>query len=146
MVKFDIIGALKTYADANNMKFLSGSAWFQNYESDVESYDNGELVLGCDFNCQPTYSRGQVQSIRYSGVLMLGRKFEELGGSGSNVDETFYQKYVLRLQELTTELDILIREIICANELEVLSCTIANDLNKFDTNIDFVAATITFEQ
>lgn len=146
MDQFDIIGALKAYADAEDMHFLSGSNWYQNYEASQKVYEDGQLVLGCDFNANPNYSTSSaLTTINYEGVLMLGIKFDD-DGTPSNLDETFYQKYVARLKYLMQEMDKLVKAVACANELYIRSVRTTLDLNKFDTNIDFVAWQITFEQ
>lgn len=146
MDNFDLIGSLASYASDNDMHYLSGENAYQNYEASQNTYDDGQLVLSADFNAAIYFSRGfTIGSITYTGVLALGRKFEE-SETGSNLDETFYQKYQRRLKDMMTLLASHIGIFACANKLEVTQCQFRMDLNKFDTNIDFIAATITFVQ
>lgn len=146
MTNFDLIGELRTYAAANSMQFLSGAQWNQNYEASQKDYENGQLVLTVDFEAVPVFSRGyKISEIRYEGVIALGRKFEETP-TMSSLDETFIQKYDNRLLDLMTMLSNAISDFACDNELEVLNVRMAMQLNKFDTNIDFIAASITFVQ
>lgn len=144
MDNFDIIGALKSYADTNEMHFLSGSNWYQNYEASQNVYEDGQLVLACDFNASPVYSKSNaLTEIRYDGVIMLGIKFDA-DGDAANLDETFYQKYISRLKYLMQQLNTTVQAVACANELTITSVRTTLDLNKFDTNIDFAAFQITF--
>jgi hypothetical protein len=167
MTKFDLVGALRTYCISKGWHFLYGSAFYQNIEAD-EAYLNGELILGADFNARPVYGRGMgITEIQYSGILLLGRKFDNDGtdavvddpgtpedetvlatndATPASLDESMIQKYDRRLLELMTYLSGAIQALSCANELNVTNCEIKMDINKFDTNIDFVAANITFVQ
>ncbi len=167
MTKFDLIGALKTYATAHGWRFLYGSAFYQNQEADADMV-NGQMVLAADFNARPSYGRGMgISEISYPGILMLGIKFDDDGtepveddpdtpedetvlatndGTPVSLDETMQQKYTRRLLTLMTALSGAIADFACTNELDVSNCEFKMDVNKFDTNIDFVAATITFVQ
>lgn len=145
MQQFDIIGACKRYAENESWHFLSGSNWYQNYEASQQEYDNGQLVLSVDFNASPVYSKGlSLFQVNYEGVIAIGRKFEQT--TGSNLDETYIQKYELRLLELMQELSDFIKAFCCENELTPQSVRIIMDLNKFDTNIDFASAQVTLIQ
>jgi hypothetical protein len=147
MNNFDLIGALSTYAAANSMVFLSGANFYQNYEASQAEYELGQLVLTAEFDASVQFSRGfTVGSITYSGIMALGRKFEDDADTHSNLDETFHQKYDRRLYDLMSLMVTQIASFACANELEVTQCQFKMDLNKFNTNIDFVAAQITFVQ
>lgn len=146
MTNFDLIGELETYAAAHSMQFLSGAQFNQNYEASQKEYENGQLVLTAEFEAIPAFSRGgKITEIRYEGILALGRKFEETV-TMSTLDETFIQKYNARLLELMQLLSVAITDFACENELEVPACRMGMQLNKFDTNIDFIAATISFLQ
>jgi hypothetical protein len=146
MDNFDLIGSLSSYASDNDMHYLSGENAYQNYEASQNTYDDGQLVLSADFDASVNFSSGfAVGSITYIGVLALGRKFDEVD-TGSDLDETFYQKYQRRLKDLMTLLVTHIAAFACDNKLQVTNCQFRMDLNKFDTNIDFIAASITFVQ
>jgi len=148
MDKFDLIGALKTFAADNNMHFLSGDNFNQNYEASQKTYDDGQFVLTADYNAGVAFSRGgAIGDITYTGILALGRKFEELPATTvSNLDETFIQKYDARLLELMSKICEVIKDFMCEHELEVPLADFRLELNKFDTNIDFVAGNVTFIQ
>ena len=146
MTNFDLIGQLESYAAAHSMQFLSGAQFNQNYEASQKEYENGQLVLTAEFDASPSFSRGfKIGEIRYEGIIALGRKFEEID-TMSTLDETFIQKYNARLLDLMTMLAGVISEFSCDNELEVTTVRMGMQLNKFDTNIDFITAQITFVQ
>lgn len=167
MQVYDIIGALRTLATTNGWAFLSGSSSMQNYEASQNEYINGQLVLIAEFNARPIMTRaGKLDSIRYNGVVGLGIKFDDDGtdnieddpetpenetktfndGTPSSLDETFIQKYDRRLLTLMQTLSTNLLSFACANELTIVDADFRLELNKFDTNIDFVIGTITFEQ
>jgi len=145
MIKYDIIGTFATYATTKGYKILYGEDWYQNYEADYNNYANGQKVLGVDFTARPIFQNLAVNRIEYNGVVMLGQKFDA-NGTPSSLDETFKQKYDRRLLTLVTLLETVIKEIACANDLLIGNVNVKMALNKFDTNIDFVAAEITFIQ
>jgi len=146
MDRFDILGTLKAYCTTNNIVFLCGEQWMQNYEATQAEINPGQLILGSDFKSTMTYKNGQITEIRYTGGLILGRKDETLTDTVSTLDETYWDKYVNRLQELSELMAVLIASIACNNELDCEGISFAPELNKFDTNIDFIAATLTFVQ
>jgi hypothetical protein len=146
MDRFDLIGALRTYAETRGWAFLSGEAWMQNYEATQSELTPAQLILGADFKSSPQFRGGLIDSIKYTGGLILGRKFESLTDTESTLDETYIQKYDARLKELSTLLAAQISDFACTNSLEVEGVTFAPELNKFDTNIDFMAASLTFVQ
>lgn len=144
MKPFDIIGTLRTECTARDWHLLAGENWYQNYGADKALYDGGNYLMLAFLNSKPNYSKySHLDSIQYSGIIALGRKFEfNSKQSKSSLKETFIEKYDNRLLCLTTEFDSFIRELSCANELTIDSIELKNDLNKFDANLDFIAATI----
>jgi len=168
MDKFDLIGSLRTYAATQKWVFLSGASSIQNCEASQNEYKNGQLVLAADFNASPQFTNaGKISQITYNGILMLGVKFDDDGtpaieddeetllidesetfndGTPASLDETFIQKYDRRLLDLMELLANHITLFACANELDVTNADFRLEINKFDTNIDFVAGTITFIQ
>jgi len=147
MENFKLISTLKDYTTSKGWYFLSGDNFHQNFEATQYEYEPGALVLAVDFDASPSFSIGNsISSIDYTGVIALGRKIEEDELTYSNLDETFWQKYINRLEELMQLLTIAIIDIACNNELEIRNVKYRMDLNKFDTNIDFVAAEITLVQ
>ena len=167
MQNFDLIGALRTFATSKGWVFLSGPTSIQNYEASQQEYVNGQIVMSADFTAAPDYTNaGKISEITYNGVIALGRKCDDDGtenipddpetpedetvnyndGTASSLDETFIQKYDRRLLELMTLLSNNIAEFACDNELEITAANFRMETNKFDTNIDFVAGTITIIQ
>jgi len=146
MIPFDIIGALRTYAADNDWVFLSGEKWMQDYEATQNTYEDGQLVLGVDFQeAIPTRNNGVVSEIKYPGILLLGRKFDStLAGTHVNLDETFIQKYDARLLFLTTAISNFIKEFSCENKLDTESENMSLRLNSLDETIDFAVNRITF--
>ena len=146
MENFKIISTLKAYAESLDIAFLAGSDYYQNYEASEIAYTPGQLVLGADFRATPIYSTyGAISEIRYRGVLALGRKFET-SATGAELDETFIQKTIRRLEELMQLLSFHSRAFACENNLIIASADYEYKLNEFDSNIDFVTCNITFVQ
>lgn len=146
MDRFKILSTLQAYCNTNNIAFLAGSDSYQNYEASQYNYAVGQLILGADFRAQPVYSQaGNLATIRYRGVLSLGRKFDS-SASRSELDETFIQKVTRRLEDLMTLLAYHSKAFACENELLIISSDYDYKLNEFDENIDFVTCNITFEQ
>lgn len=168
MQKFDLIGALQTYCNTEGFVFLYGESFYQNFEASTHDYKNGQYILAADFNFSLNFGQNNKSNeITYSGVLMLGIKFDDDGtdaieddidtpdideamtfndGTPSSLDETKLQKYTRRLLLLSQKLVEVIEDIACENELSITSVNGRYDLNKFDDNIDFVAVDITFIQ
>jgi len=155
MELFGIYEILKAYCSTRNIFFIPGSDAYVNAVNDSDTYENYDKLLIADFTASPKFVGGRVVSTVYSGILALGQKREltdiDLGSpevliqTESNLDETFEQKYDRRLKDTAQALAIIIGDIMCANELEVTNARFKLDINKFDLNIDMVAATITFE-
>ena len=143
MKEFGIIDSLINYCETKNWHILVGDNWYQNYESDQKNYKAGDLVMLCPaWTMQPQYnSSHQLFQLTYTGPIALGSKFER-NGTVSSLDETFLQKYRNRLACLTQEFATFAKEFQCQHDVS-MSMTIRPDLNKFDTNIDFMAAIVT---
>ena len=145
MDNYDIVNALRTQATTNGYLFLYGETWMQNIGADDLKLLDSSLVLACDpFTAQPTMDNGVIEQIVYSGAIALGQKFND--GTVANLDETHLQKWENRLKNLSLALSNFIAAFSCNNELDVSGINFRLDMNKFDTNIDFVAATVTFTQ
>lgn len=146
MDNFKLLSTLQTYCATNGLGFLAGSDPYQNYEASEIDFSPGQIVIGADFVATPSYSQyNVVDEIRYQGVIALGRKFET-SATKSELDETFIQKVTRRLEDLTELLDFHLRAFACLNELQITGANFDYKLNEFDTNIDFVTASITFIQ
>ena len=151
MDNFALISTLKAYSDSKEWVFLYGNKSHQNILASQHEYSAGQLVLTADFDAEVKFTKAfSIDSIIYTGVLALGIKIDEAIGEADPVvvglDETYYQKYLARLKDLMTLLTTHIAAIACDNQLEVTQCLFRIDINRFDTNIDFIAATVTFIQ
>lgn len=138
---FGIVDVLRDYCDENDIGFIYGNDAYVNAIGDSSPYANYGQLLIADFNSVPTIAGGRVVECTYQGTISLGLKYD--GEYESNLDETPIQKYDRRLKYLTTRLTSIIGTISCENELEIKSINIRFDMNRFDLNADFVAATIT---
>jgi hypothetical protein len=171
MTNFNIIGALRTFATSRGWRFGAGNNFYQN--ADLGTVSEDQLVLLCDFTSKPTFTKvgANIQNIIYDGVILLGRKFESevdavpgveddpeteedetvqeieyQPATESSLDETYLQKYDRRLLDLIQLLALNISLFVCSNDLQIVSISIQNQINKFDENLDFVAATVTIQQ
>jgi len=139
MDQFDIIGALESYATANNWIFAYGVDNFYKSAETIQQHDPGKLIFIVDFRATPTIKNGRVTTISYTCLLMLGRKFDP-DGLASTLDETSIQKYDRRLKELMQLLAAAIATVACDNSLEVDPGEIVVNINQFAENIDFASA------
>lgn len=142
MDKFTITTALRAYAVSKGWKVIMGDDFYQNYQANMEEYDSGDIVMGIfPFITTVPRSSASFGEINYRGVVLLGRKFED--DTTCSLDETFEQKYDRRLSELLPLLANSMLEFACGEELEH-SGELAHEINKFDTNIDFVGGLYIF--
>ncbi len=143
METFDILGSLASAAYANGWKFAAGDNFYQNMELLDAELLPAELTLTCtSFNITPSIVNGRIMGARYESVILLGRKTDATGEEAS-LDETYIQKHNRRLKELMTLLAAFIADFACDNELDIVSFLLNTEINKFDTNIDFVGGRIT---
>jgi len=145
MEQFDIIGQLKTEAEAKGWKFVYSTDKFYRNIMAQQEYADGELVLVADFKVQPTYAGVKYSNLKYTCLLMLGSKFDA-DGLSATLDEDSQQKYDRRLKMLVSSLAGFIGEFKCNNELDVSPFTIEIGVNVFDTNLDFAITNATFDQ
>jgi hypothetical protein len=152
MDQFDLVGALRTFAESNSWVFLYGDGFMRNYKATKSTIKDGQLILGADpFIARPTYTQaGKIESITYSGLVMLGTKFDldddDKVVSKSSLDETLEQKYDRRLLVLMNMLSINLASFACDHELTISSTQFELEINKLDENIDFVVCSITLVQ
>jgi len=150
MTFFSLIDVIRQYCTDNSISFIYGNDAYANALSD-DSIIANQLILVADFSCKPTLAGGRVVDVTYSGVIMLGSKCETATidnievSTESSLAETPIEKYDNRLKLLTTSLMTILGDLTCNNELEITDINIKFDLNKFDLNADFVAATITIK-
>jgi hypothetical protein len=148
MTFFSLIDVIRQYCTDNSISFIYGNDAYANALSGNSIIAN-QLILVADFSCKPTLAGGRVVTVTYSGVIMLGSKCETTTiydveiSTESSLAETPIEKYDNRLKSLSTSLMTILGDLTCNNELEITNINIKFDLNKFDLNADFVAATIT---
>jgi hypothetical protein len=145
MEQFDLIGQLHRQAKANGWAFAAGDNFYKNIALASQDLETGQLVLTCEFNAFPTIRNSVVTEIRYDGALMLGRK-QDNDGVEASLDEEFLDKYDRRLLELMQYLISFIGTFTCENELEITAMELIQQINTFDSNIDFVGGNITLIQ
>lgn len=142
MDKFTIASTLKAYALSKGWKVLMGDRYHQNAQASKETYSVGEIVIAIfPFTSVIPRSRAAFGEVSYRSVILLGRKFETL--THANLDETYTQKFDNRLKELIPLLANSVKEFACSNELDY-SGEIADEIDNFDTDIDFVGGLFTF--
>jgi hypothetical protein len=142
---FDIVGKLRTFAEAapREWLFVYGNDQYANASEILQDIEADQLVLVADLNASPVYEpEGGIVDVVYTGGIMLGQKREAT--TESSLDETMIQKYERRLKDLTEALFIGMGDFSCAYGLSISQINARFDINKFDENLDFVAATITF--
>lgn len=138
MTQFDIIGALRSYCTANGIHFIwQYNEFCANMPADND-YAVGDLVMVVDLLANPDVRNGKVADITYSGLVMLGRKFDA-PGTVASLDETALQKYDRRLCALQTDLITHITTFACDNDLQLTVGQIEFILNDYDAIIDFAA-------
>lgn len=145
MEQFDLIGQLYRQAKANRWAFAAGDDFYKNIELANQHLETGQLVLTAEFNAFPTIINGRTTEIRYEGAIMLGRK-QDNDGMEASLDEDYLDKYNRRLLELMQYLVIFIGTFTCENELEITAMELIQQINTFDSNIDFVGGNITLIQ
>ena len=146
MDQFDIIGQLRTYCETNDIQFIwQKDVYYANISASTE-YADGQLILVVDLKPTPIMSGVKVSEITYSGLFMLGRKFDS-DGTHASLDEDQLQKYDRRLLALSAQLVSIAAQFACSNELELTIGAMDYLFNTFDSNIDFsVAQNIQFVQ
>lgn len=140
MELFDIIGAIKNYAESIGMKFIYSFDSLYSNELLNENFCQDEYVLIADFRASPIEAAGKITSITYNCLVMLGKKVDyEM--TMANLDELPIEKYENRIKEMMTILASTLISIACRNELNLTIGEIIFEQNMFDANIDFCTAT-----
>lgn len=140
MEALNLIGWLDNYCKENNIYFCPGEESFANFLSDKKIYKAYDLILCCDLYLSPRYNENGIVDVVYRGKLSLGRKKEEC--TQATMDELFKQKYDRRLKDLTELIVNILNELVCSEEVEMLSNDIRYVINQYDANIDFVSANV----
>jgi hypothetical protein len=137
MTKFDIIGALRSYCVVEGIKFIWQYDEFYANIAATQQYGVNEKILVVDLKPLPQTVGTKVGDITYSGLFMLGQKFDT-GGLAASLDETALQKYDRRLLALTSSLVNTATDFACDNGLMLTFSQIDYLFNAFDSGIDFV--------
>lgn len=142
---FDIISNLRAFAEAipRGWLFIYGNDQYANASEIMQDLSADQLVLVADLNVSPVYGKeGGINDVVFNGGVMLGQKRE--AATESNLDENLEQKYDRRLKNLTETLFISLGDFTCQYGYSITQINARYDINKFDENLDFIAATITF--
>ena len=144
MDRFDIVSALRTFATSKGWHFIYGSDEYAS--TDWHEYLTDEIVMVCDIVPLPKFGThgGDVQDVTYSGLVMLGRKFEAT--TTASLDETMLQKHDRRLKDLWALLSNNIGVMACSNRLTIEVNNPANLINFYSQNIDFVKLDVIFTE
>ena len=144
MDRFDIVSALRTFATSKGWHFIYGSDEYAS--TDWHEYLTDEIVMVCDIVPLPKFGTqgGAVQDVTYSGLIMLGRKFEAT--TTASLDETMLQKHDRRLKDLWALLSNNIGVMACSNRLTIEVNNPANLINFYSQNIDFVKLDVVFTE
>ena len=144
MDRFDIVSALRTFATSKGWHFIYGSDEYAS--TDWHEYLIDEIVMVCDIVPLPKFGThgGAVQDVTYSGLVMLGRKFEAT--TTASLDETMLQKHDRRLKDLWALLSNNIGVMACSNRLTIEVNNPANLINFYSQNIDFVKLDVIFTE
>ena len=142
---FDIVSKLRSFAEATPREwlFIYGNDQYANASETLKDIEENQLVLVADLNVSPTYEpEGSIRDVTFTGGIMLGQKREDT--TESSLDETMEQKDHRRLSDLTEAFFIAMGDFSCENGLSITQVNARYDINKYDENLDFIAATITF--
>jgi len=130
--------------------FLYGAREFLNYDLSNEALGIGkfliamfpiiERVTGITNDHYPHTYRADI-------TIWMGRKFEynSVYVTGSDLDETYRQKYDRRLFACKQELESYIKKALCQTDLRLISMRINEAINEFDENVDFVGCDLVVE-
>jgi len=144
----DIVQIFEDAATAAEYEFAYGRKDIQNWQlTEAVALESGETVLLVD----PFVETAEIDNsiiFKWSvrTTIALGKKFDTDVESGTyaQLDETELQKHDRRLQTMRENMETLIKTIFCNENLVLTAAVILRDINKFDENIDIIAAEITF--
>jgi len=160
--RYDIVGAFRDVATAKGWHFIYGYNDYIN--ADFHHYDVDEVVLVCEMTLQPILENqgGAVASVNFSGIVMLGRKFDSIyenqipegetdpvpvlvGQTEANLDESMLQKHDRRLAELWELLTDELSNMACEDGYTISLSNGVPLINFTQHNIDFVKYNISME-
>lgn len=144
MIPFDFKEAVKTYAAANSMQFVfnlfGNKSEFEKNIRTASKLAKGQNLLILSYTEDWNRAElGKLESIDYSCFIMLGRKFDA-DGVPASTKESHEQKYDRRLIDLKTDFNLFFQNFTCSNKLKINNHRIIEQVNMFNTNIDFVVS------
>ena len=142
MEQHGIIETLEIYCINKGYKFIWQADEFETNIQIGQEHDNSFIVVA-ELQSLPTFKTKYPSEITYSGLVMVGRKFDtaNLNDTHANLDETKKQKYTRRLKILEQKLSEILGEFSCSNDLEITVGSAYQYLyDKTDSDIDFVAS------
>ena len=152
MEAFNLVEKLESHAISKGWLFFNGDEFYANVDADGKA-DIGQLALWINLNIDSSRGKGnRLSKINYTGLIALGGKFddnytiENNNNTNANLDESFDQKYKRRLSTLLKTLSDELGIVSCANNLQIITENYIYDINKFDTNFDFVVGQFNIEQ
>jgi hypothetical protein len=74
----------------------------------------------------------------FSLFIQFAKKWESDNLSKSKLDETYKQKYDLRMKELKAIAKAFVRELACANNFRMISDLYQGEINLYATNVDAI--------
>lgn len=141
MARVKIKDIIKAKAIADDYEFAYGPRPFLNYELTLKDLKDGVITL----LMLPQVERGLYLTERpfpstteFSLFLQFARKWEAGNTTKSKLDETYDQKYELRIEDLEGEALDFIRELACANNFRMISHSMQAEINLYASNVDAV--------
>lgn len=132
---------IKAQAVSLGYNFAYGPRPFLNYELTLQDLKNGKtnvLML-------PEVERGLYLTERpfpstteFSLFIQFARKWEAGNTTKSNLDETYDQKYELRIEDLKTSAKSFIKQLACSNNFRMISDNMQAEINLYASNVDAI--------
>ena len=144
----DVVKIFSDAATAKGFEFAYGRRDILNYETSNKALSSGKTVLMVfPFTENARIDNGIIHEWSASTILWLGKKFDtsSLTGTFAQLDETEKQKYDRRLNVMRSTMETLLKYIFCGEDLELTAAVVAREINKFDEELDFISAAITFK-
>jgi|GEM_PF-4282887 len=141
MARVLIKDIIKAKSIADGYEFAYGPRSFLNYELTLKDLKNGVTTV----LMMPQVERGLYLTERpfpstteFSLFLQFARKWESGNATKSKLDETYDQKYELRIEDMETAALNFIKELACANNFRMISHSIQAEINLYASNVDAV--------
>ncbi len=142
MIDVDIVDLVETLAETTlSYNFAYGPRPFLNYETTLKDLKGGKItVLMLPEVERQLYltERPTPSTTEFSLFLQFVRKWETGNASKSELDETYEQKYALRLKDLKTIAKSFILQLACANNFRMVSRNMQAEINIYASNVDAI--------